>query len=223
MNAPSVISYNCSAQHLCKLYRTQYNSPTIGSLFRSPKHYMDFISRMDYFLYEAEPYFGEPVLPRYNPASKTYPVMFIDELEIHWIHEKTSESALRRLRVGSERLDKENIIFVFSESNLASHGFTAAEEVDFIEKFCSLGERAVYFSSKAYPDYPSVCRVTNWDGNDYNLNICDGITVSCGAPCDNKGCGRTQYGKYVEEAILVKKFAHHLSTGKRPKELNSFV
>jgi uncharacterized protein (DUF1919 family) len=87
------------------LYNSSYNHPFIGSLFVNDEQYVKFCQHFDEYI-KISPTFGNPnrnsIWARQNKnngwykhhsISPPYPVMYLDDIEIHWIHE-TKENEL---------------------------------------------------------------------------------------------------------------------------------
>ena len=130
-----IISNTCVGQFIMKPKNIlPYNNPFIGSLIPNDKDYINLINNFDYYI-KLEPKIG---LPRedsmfYNQTKNSYyqhtqikvpyPIVYLGDLEIHFIHENNSDICLekfkrRLLRLNTLIKDKHNIIFTLSFSEL---------------------------------------------------------------------------------------------------------
>jgi uncharacterized protein (DUF1919 family) len=128
------ISNTCSGYELFKLFNIQYNNPFIGSLFVNDVQYAKFCSKFDYYV-SLKPVFKNPdtqsiwakenkgVWYKHNAIKTPYPVMYLDDIEIHWIHETSAVNLLDKYNKRLERLTKRNIkiIMIFSESEFLNN------------------------------------------------------------------------------------------------------
>ena len=90
----------------------EYNTPFIGSLFVNDYDFIKYCSNYKYYM-NVEPRFGESISD--NLYSKgiigrtwNYPIMILDDIEIHWIHEKKQDvkELLEKYNRRNERFKK---------------------------------------------------------------------------------------------------------------------
>jgi len=109
----SYFSNNCLSYYIYKKSGLEYNNPLIGSLFLDERHFLKLISNIDYY-FKLNPFFGIPKLeenkyyklnksiyyqiklPNYN--RKSYPIMILDDVHIHWIHENDEKILLEKYK-----------------------------------------------------------------------------------------------------------------------------
>jgi len=99
------ITNNCTSLHFYFTESREYDNPMIGSLFVNDEDYVRFCNNFLYYM-RVKPTFGDPrkvskwalqnrsvwyIHPEIKPP---YPVMYLEDVEIHWIHEKNKEELL---------------------------------------------------------------------------------------------------------------------------------
>jgi hypothetical protein len=108
----------------------KYNNPFIGSLFVNDYDFIKYCNNLNYYI---------NVIPKFDKGNQNnlwmkskiakkggYPIMYLDEIEIHWIHEKSGEKdkLLEKYNRRNERfkkfINKKNskIIIIFSFNQL---------------------------------------------------------------------------------------------------------
>ena len=140
--------------------KSAYNNPFVGSLIVNDE---DFVKLSGNFLYymRQSPKFG---LPNSNSVfakqsgncwyqhrliKKPYPVMYLDDIEIHWIHEKSEEECLekynkRRLRYAETKPEN---YFLLSYSELLNNHDNVEE---FIERYLKSNKNAIFLGPSKY-------------------------------------------------------------------------
>jgi uncharacterized protein (DUF1919 family) len=73
----------------------EYNTPFIGSLFVNDYDFIKYCSNYEYYM-NINPRFGKSISNHLYSKSVQgstwkYPIMILDDIEIHWIHEKLEE------------------------------------------------------------------------------------------------------------------------------------
>lgn len=99
------------------LLKIQYNNPFIGSLIPNDLQFIEFCNNIDKYI-NLEPQIGEPDKNSlfalqsknkyyYHPKSnKIYPVIFLGDLEIHFIHETNELKCLQKFNERLKRFKK---------------------------------------------------------------------------------------------------------------------
>ena len=114
-NNLSFISNTCIGYLLFNKYNLKYNNPFIGSLFIDDLQYIKFCQNLEYYI-NIKPEFRDPEITNYYSdinslwyAVKScsvkipYVVMYLDDIQIHWIHERDSNNVLKKYNY---RLDR---------------------------------------------------------------------------------------------------------------------
>lgn len=129
----SYITNNCLAQVLYFSESREYDSPFIGSIFLNDSQFVKLCQNYDYYI-SLTPVFSEPKNdstwceqnngPWYKHVEITpgYPVMFLEDIEIHWIHEHNIEILLQKYNRRIERYKQNNLepLFLLSISDLCN-------------------------------------------------------------------------------------------------------
>ena len=158
----SIVANNCTAG---KVYANffkeknplfiEYTTPFVASLFIDDLQYIKFCENYDHYT-SAPPQFGPPRKSRWEEytGKKTfgpyghqcaYPVMYLDDIDIHWAHE-TDEKLLMKKYKGRLELSKEyEPLFIFSLSHLLC---IYPEDVidEMVARFMSLDHKSIMLS-----------------------------------------------------------------------------
>lgn len=142
------ISNTCRAIHVFGNFNAEYNNPFIGSLFVNDLQYLKFCQNFDYYI-TVKPRFDLPNQNSTwaiqnngvwykNPVIKIpYPVMYLDDIEIHWIHEDNIETILDKYNRRLARCKNTIPIFILSCSEfLNDHNNSDREYI--IKEFVKL-------------------------------------------------------------------------------------
>lgn len=111
------ITNDCLAAFIYKKLGVSYQSPLIGMLFPNDKQYVKFCKNFDHYI-KVEPTFGEAKFPiKYMGGHKTPPIMFLEDIEIHWVHKDDAKYVLMRWK---ERLNDitDNPFFLWSDEQM---------------------------------------------------------------------------------------------------------
>ena len=125
--------------------KKRYNHPFIGCLFVNDHQYIHFCNSFEYYI-SLTPRFGPPdeesvwALENDSPWYKhqhvktPYPVMYLGDVEIHWIHETDTNVLLETYNRRLERLLRSThpIVFLWSHYEILND-FTSYQDItDFI-------------------------------------------------------------------------------------------
>ena len=205
----SILSFHCSGAAIYQKLGQQYASPFIGHLFRNDDDFVKFCLHLEHYINIEPKIITKSKYPRYTGVSnKKYVITLHDDIEIHWIHDYHAQNVISKFQQRKQRLyksdgslDKNNIIIIFSETNLHKNKKNPEKFKDFITKFSKIRFRKVFFSSKEIHiegiDTSFVKVVPKWKDKKF--------WEKCGEDfhCRNgtcPGCGRTSYGNYGGEA-----------------------
>ncbi len=119
------ITNDCLALFIYKELNQQYESPLIGSLFESDLQYLKFCENFDHYI-NLTPRFGDPLLPVTEMDYKNVPVMFLDDIEIHFPHETDKDILLGKWNRRKERMTKP--IFIWSDMQIFNKDYSLKEQ-----------------------------------------------------------------------------------------------
>lgn len=139
----SYISNSCSAIVLYRYFNKVYDQPFIGSLFVNDEQYVKFCENFDHYI-KVEPRFGLPTCTstwaqqnisgwyREYSVKKPYPVMYLDDIEIHWLHEHSEQELLKKYKRRRDRLQTPFFFWSISEM---FNDHTSHEQKELISRF----------------------------------------------------------------------------------------
>lgn len=144
------ISSNCLTTGIYQHFGRAYDNPFVASLFVNDDQYVKFCQHFDYYIAqtpkfslpsEASPWFRQNSggWYRHEIIHPPYPVMYLDDIEIHWIHEDDEEKLLEKYNRRLKRFQTRNLEPVFlwcSADFLQDH--TPEEYTKLISDFISI-------------------------------------------------------------------------------------
>lgn len=154
--ANTYISNNCSNLHFYFKEEREYDHPFIGCLFVNDMDYVRFCCNFEKYI-KAVPRFDSPrensvwakqtgnAWYTFGDTKPGYPVMFLEDVEIHWIHETSPKELMEKYMRRMVRLLKTgltSVIFMLSCSDLCND-WDQEEYNKLISSFLSL-PRSVY-------------------------------------------------------------------------------
>lgn len=125
------ITNNCGNLSFYKNENREYDHPFIACFFVIDEFYVKLCENFDYYM-TVTPTFGPPsensiwakqnkgTRYRHHEIKQDYPVMFLEDLEIHWIHEDTIEELLEKYNRRRERYltNKPETVFFLSDGDM---------------------------------------------------------------------------------------------------------
>ena len=139
----TIISNNCWGGFIYQIFKLPYNTPTIG-LFFFADDYVKFCSNIEYYL-KNNLYFIEREESKYKDyISKEYPIGKIDDIEVHFLHYKSSKEAKEKWDRRKKRINWNNIIFKFSQRDLCSkNNIIDFTNLEYKNKICFVKEKNI--------------------------------------------------------------------------------
>ncbi len=134
------ITNNCQAVSLYHLINREYDTPFIGSYIQDDLQYLKLCKNYDYYM-NLKPTFGNPILPVEN---KGHPTMFLDDIEISWIHETNEQECLEKYNRRKERSKGKKPFFIWGDSLL--HQYHQEEKINELAKEFSNIPDSLYLS-----------------------------------------------------------------------------
>ena len=164
-NSCSTIEVYIQLNNIVNLNIFEYPSPFIGHLFLDDISYLRFVKNYDYYI-KIDPIFIIPE-KRYNwkDGDIKYPVMKLDDIEIHWIHDDSSKLVMKKW-VGrlskSKNLDK---IFLWSASEMLQK-HSVEDRKKMIDEFMSIKYPSIFLTDRKEDEYNEknhICRfIESW-------------------------------------------------------------
>ncbi len=138
----SIICNNCIAGLLYQKFGLPYLTPTVGLFFYS-NDYIKFLENFEHYLKQPLEFIvvskhqDKAILSR----NRNYPIGKLDDVEIHFMHYKNPEEALEKWNRRKNRIDFQNLFFIYSDRD------NFREE--FLERYENLPfKNKIFFSSK---------------------------------------------------------------------------
>lgn len=165
----TIISNNCFAGWVYRIYNLPYQTPTAG-LFIMPKCYLKLIKNLKYymekdivFISEEESIYKEYLRQNLEKFGQ-YPIGKIDDIEIHFLHYKTKEEAKEKWDRRKKRINYDKIIYKFNDQN----GCTLQNIKDFM-KIDKLKHKICFVANKNY-NIEGTYFIKEFDKNKYVIN-----------------------------------------------------
>lgn len=118
----SIISNNCWAGWVYRRYGIEYRTPTVG-LFIMPSDYIIFLKNLKEYI-NMDMKFIKPEDSKYKEyiSSKDkrfgrYPIGKLNDIEIHFLHYKSSKEAYEKWNRRKQRINLKNLIVKFNDQN----------------------------------------------------------------------------------------------------------
>lgn len=116
----TIISNNCWGGLVYQYFGLPYATPTIG-LFMMDDDYIKFLENLDYYL--SQPLIFIPHLEskyqeqlnRETTAKDCYPIALLDDVEVHFLHYKSSEEAEKKWEYRKQRINKGHLLVKMSQ------------------------------------------------------------------------------------------------------------
>lgn len=165
----TVISNNCFAGWVYRIYNLPYETPTAG-LFIMPKCFLKMINNLNYYM-EREVEFIDKEESMYKDYLSEkldnfgqYPIGKIDDIEIHFLHYKTKEEAKEKWDRRKKRINYDRIIYKFNDQN----GCTLEDIKSFVQN-PKLKNKICFVSNKEF-NIEGTYFIKEFDKNKYVIN-----------------------------------------------------
>jgi uncharacterized protein (DUF1919 family) len=177
----SLISNSCVSAFIYEAYNPEmhsffinYDNPFTSSWFPSDEQYVKLCENYDHYT-SLEPSFGNPISLDWekNTGSKwhlmvnNYPVMFLGDIEIHWIHEVNIPLLLKKFK-GRIDISKDNEnLFLWSDFEMFNT-HTDKEREDLLNRFNGINGKTIFLTKNENEEYKSdtsiIKYVPQWNG-----------------------------------------------------------
>lgn len=147
METYSFITNNCLGDVIYKHLNIKFDNPFIGSYFQDDDQFLKFCLNFKYYT-SLVPVFKKGLLPIDTNCPSippdSFPIMFLDDIEIHWIHETSREELLQKY---NRRLSRMKTPFFVWGDSMLHRLHTDNKRQDIISTFSNI-ENSVYFKKE---------------------------------------------------------------------------
>lgn len=157
----TLISNSCVSSVIYQLYNpgvhklfVDYTNPFIASWFPEDEQFVKFCEHYDFYT-SLEPRFGEPECFNWyrdtrsyrnlNRRLPVYPVMFLGDIEIHWIHEKSEKLLMKKYRERLKVSKELEPVFLWSDPEMFNI-HSEAERFWFLCRFYLMPEKTIFLT-----------------------------------------------------------------------------
>lgn len=180
----SLISNSCVSGFVYQLFNpgvhklfVNYTNPFIASWFPEDEQYVRFCENYKYYT-SLEPRFGEPSTCRnwkrdtgsfrnLNRKVGIYPVMFLEDIEIHWIHENNEKLLMQKYRERLKVSQELEPVFLWSDPEIFNI-HSEKERCDLLNRFCNVPYKTLFltkYRDEAYEGNTSrIIFIPEWRG-----------------------------------------------------------
>lgn len=152
--SPSIIASNCIAGEMYNNLGLKFTSPTINCFFRETD-FLKFALKLKY-------YTSQKLI--FVKNSRGYPLGWLGDIQVHFLHYKTEEEAERKWYERCDRIDYDNIYVIMSDQDLSDEEFRLFQKISIAKRkiiFTTNPDRAKekdVFFIKEYEPYSYVTR-----------------------------------------------------------------
>lgn len=158
----TIISNSCTAGDYYRYFGMAPNTPMTRGLIY-PRHYLKLLGHLEEYLAHKLEFDYWSVGP-YTTYSNVYPVGKLNDIEIHFVHDRDFDSAASCWEAGLERMNWKKLFILFDDVH-----FPLSREM--AEGFDALPyENKIFLTRNDYPGLRSVCR--------YNPNTLWPVTLN---------------------------------------------
>lgn len=141
------VTNNCLSQILYSHSEIAYDQPLIGTLFLNDSMYVKLCSNFNHYIHTT-PVFTNTPSKRYIHAEilPNYPVMLLEDIEIHWIHEHNTDDIVSKFNRRVKRYDAkitQNLYILCHSDIMEDH--TESDYKTMVENFTSI-QNSVYLT-----------------------------------------------------------------------------
>jgi uncharacterized protein (DUF1919 family) len=138
----TIISNNCWGGLVYQYFGLPYATPTIG-LFMMDDDYIKFLENLDYYLSQSLVFIPhseskyQERLNRETTAKDSYPIALLDDVEVHFLHYKSSEEAELKWEYRKSRINKSHLLVKMSQRSSNDETILERfEKLPFENKIC---------------------------------------------------------------------------------------
>lgn len=145
-----IISNTCVGSEVYSRFGKPYTTPLVGSIFLNDNMYLKFMKNLGHYT-TLTPTFKiadqNEFLPGLKNIHPKYPLMLLEDVHIHWIHEDKTEVVLEKWNRRLERGKDLEPVFTWSASEFMSEK-NDKERAHFINEVCELPHLSLFFTER---------------------------------------------------------------------------
>ncbi|MFZ7260235.1 DUF1919 domain-containing protein [Avibacterium avium] len=143
----SVLASNCNGAFMLHDLGQPFNSPFVN-LYLEPQDFIRYLQRIEY--YQQQP------LKFVENNDKPYPVAYLDDIKIHFVHYTNAQQAQEKWQQRSQRIDFDNLFIIMTDRD----GCTEQD----LNDFDALPyKNKVVFTHKPYPEIRSAFYIQGFE------------------------------------------------------------
>ena len=186
----SIFSNECVTWVLHKLYYPEmnemfikYTNPFISSWFPEDDQFLRLCENHKYYT-SIEPRFGDPICYNWEQISKikrntnaiysnngNYPVMFLNDIEIHWTHDKSDSLVTQKYKGRLDYSSNYEPIFLWSDAQLFNI-HTNESRNNLLRRFNKINYKTIFltkYPEEEYRDDITIVKfIPEWAGRQQN-------------------------------------------------------
>ncbi|VGM94906.1 Exopolysaccharide biosynthesis protein [uncultured Avibacterium sp.] len=146
----SVLASNCNGAFMLHDLGQPFNSPFVN-LYLKPQDFIRYLQRIEH--YQQQP------LKFVEDNDKPYPVAYLDDIKIHFVHYANAQQAQEKWQQRSQRIDLDNLFIIMTDRD----GCTEQD----LNDFDALPyKNKVVFTHKPYPEIRSAFYIEGFEQQD---------------------------------------------------------
>ncbi|MFZ7295366.1 DUF1919 domain-containing protein [Avibacterium avium] len=143
----SVLASNCNGAFMLHDLGQPFNSPFVN-LYLKPQDFIRYVQRIEH--YQQQP------LKFVEDNDKPYPVAYLDDIKIHFVHYANAQQAQEKWQQRSQRIDLDNLFIIMTDRDgCTEQDLKAFDELPYKNK--------VVFTQKPYPNIQSACYIRGFE------------------------------------------------------------
>lgn len=151
----TIIASNCIGGIIYQDLHIQASSPTIDLYFNAPDFIL-FLKNMPYYLRCPLTFTNRS---KYSDIDPIYPIGFLDDVEIHFMHYKSAKDALSKWEQRMKRIVFDHLFIIMTDRDFCTY--------DLIKAFDNLPyDNKIIFTSKNYPEFKSAIFCKHFENED---------------------------------------------------------
>jgi len=164
----SIVANSCISWVIYKQYNPtihemfiNYTTPFISSWFPNDNEYLKLCENYEYYI-SLEPRFGPPISSEWekntmnkrhtNPQWGEYVVMFLDDVEIHWIHDFKPSLVLKKFKGRLKNNSENELLFLWSDLAMFNK-HTEDERKILINRFNAINHKTIFLTKHKEEEY----------------------------------------------------------------------